>query len=84
GQILQGLGRLDEAAAQYKEALKHDPGSAEAQNNLGVALAGLGRIEEAATHFREALRLKPDHASARANLTRALALLKKENRPVGL
>jgi Flp pilus assembly protein TadD len=71
------MGRLGDAAAQYKGALEHDPGSAEAHNNLGVALEGLGRLAEAVAHFEEAVRLKPGFAEAGANLAKAKIALKK-------
>ncbi|HYT90592.1 MAG TPA: protein kinase, partial [Gemmataceae bacterium] len=36
---LEAWGRLDEAIATYRDALRHDPSYALAHNNLGVALA---------------------------------------------
>jgi len=38
GHILQFLGYLDEASAQYQAALTHDPTNIEAVYNLGDAL----------------------------------------------
>jgi hypothetical protein len=40
------LMRLEEAAAEYRAALSHDPGDYEARFNLGVTLLGLGQWEE--------------------------------------
>jgi Flp pilus assembly protein TadD len=66
-------GRLDDALAQYEEALRRDPGDAEAHNNLGVALESVpGRMGDAISHLREALRLSPEYADAHYNLANAL------------
>ena len=66
------MGRYEAAAAQYREALRSKPGSAEIYNNLGVSLLGLGRAEEAVTNFEDAMRLKPDFAGAHFNLGNVL------------
>jgi tetratricopeptide (TPR) repeat protein len=62
-------GHLDDAIAQYREALRLNPDYAEAHNNLGFAWAQApGRREEARAEFEEALRLNPNYASAHTNL----------------
>ena len=69
-------GRLNEAIAQFKEALRLQPDSAEAHYNLGLAWSQLpGRLNDAITQYQEALRLKPDSAEAHNNLGIALAQL---------
>ena len=45
---LQGLGRLQEAAASFRQAIRLDPAFNEAHNNLGVVLAEQQKWEEAA------------------------------------
>jgi tetratricopeptide (TPR) repeat protein len=73
GAALADQGRIDEAIAQYSEALRLQPDYPKARVNLGVALAGQGRIDEAIAQFSEALRIKPDFPEARVNLGAALA-----------
>ena len=61
-------GKLDEAIAAYREAIRLKPDYAEAHSNLGIALAGQGKLDEAIAEYREAIRLKPDYAAAHNNL----------------
>ena len=56
GVALTDLGRLDEAIAEYREALRLDKDFAVGHNNLGVAL------------WRAAIRIKQDFAFAQDNL----------------
>jgi len=52
-------GRLNDAVAQYDEALRLRPDYAEAHNNLGNALMSLsGRLHDAIAQYEEALRLR--------------------------
>jgi protein O-mannosyl-transferase len=53
------------------------PNSAEARNNLGIALGKQGRLDEAIHEFREALQIQPGFENAQRNLTMALAARKK-------
>ena len=52
GVVLQALGRLEEAIAQYEQALAIDPNFAMAHYNLGIAVDKSGRPDEAAVHYR--------------------------------
>lgn len=61
-------GRLDEAAALYRQALAREPGRTNVQVNLGAALQTLGRLDEAADCYRAAIALEPNHTAALANL----------------
>ena len=65
-------GKLDEAIANYQQALRLKPDYAEAYNNLGNALKDQGKLEEAIASYQQALRLKPDYAEAYNNLGNAL------------
>jgi tetratricopeptide (TPR) repeat protein len=67
-------GRLNDAIAQFEEALRLNPDFAVAHNDLGVVLARVpGRLGDAIAQCREALRLKPDYADAHFNLGNALS-----------
>lgn len=68
GLAFTGQGRHLDAALTYRQALKLDPASADAQNNLGWSLAKLGLFQEAIPAFEAALRLRPDYKLARNNL----------------
>ena len=67
-------GNLEQAAAEFTEALRLDPGNVSAHKNLGVILAQKGRLDEPMTQFSEAVRLDPADEGARRNLERARAL----------
>jgi tetratricopeptide (TPR) repeat protein len=68
GNILLQQGRIADAIADYREALRTNPASANAHYNLGNAEAQQGRIEEAAGEYREALRNEPTLAEASNSL----------------
>jgi tetratricopeptide (TPR) repeat protein len=70
-------GRLEEAAREYAEALRLNPGFAEVHSNLGRILEGQGRLEEAGREYAEALRLNPGFAMAHNNLG---AILERQGR----
>jgi tetratricopeptide (TPR) repeat protein len=74
GVALADRDRYREAIEQYMEALRLNPGYAEAQNNWGNALARMpGMQDEAEEKFRAALRLRPDYAEAEDNWGNLLA-----------
>jgi tetratricopeptide (TPR) repeat protein len=62
-------GRLPDAIAQLREALRLDPSMAVVHFNLGEVLSRVpGRLDEAASEFREAIRLQPNLVPARVDL----------------
>ncbi len=73
GNILWAMEKYDEAAADYRKALDHNPAFAEAARNLGIALIQGGRYEEAVTALRKALDLTPEDLGVMNNLGVALA-----------
>jgi len=68
GNVLQKLGRLEEAIGCYRRALRLNPASVAAHGNLGLALHFSNRLEEAARSFEAALDLAPALALMRTNL----------------
>jgi serine/threonine-protein kinase len=69
---LRSAGRLDEAVAAAREAVRLAPGLWWAQYNLGWALLGQRDWTRSAVAYREAIRLKPDDSIAHRELGRAL------------
>ena len=65
-------GYVDEAIAQFQQALQLKPGYADAHINLGNALLKKGRVDEAIAQFQQAVQLKPGYAQAHNNLGDAL------------
>jgi tetratricopeptide (TPR) repeat protein len=80
GRIYENLGRgfrnkgqFDKALAAYRELAKLNPGSADAQFQIGRLHAAKGELDLAIAAFRSAVAKKPDHAEARYHLGRACA-----------
>ncbi len=82
GNALREKGRMDEAATQFKEALRINPEYLTARDNISQVFLALGRIEEAIAGFTEVLRLKPDYPNAVNNLGVALQKQGKINEAV--
>ncbi len=68
GIALLERGRMEEAAAQFAEALKIKPGSSTALFNLGLTMKRRGETEEAERYFSKALEENPKLAGAHVNL----------------
>jgi tetratricopeptide (TPR) repeat protein len=72
-EISKAPGRLNEAIAQYEEAIRLKPDYMEAHNNLGCSLEKApGRLNDAVAQFDEALRLEPNYVEAHNNKGNAL------------
>ena len=63
GYLLQEQGKIEEAYAECKEAVRVEPANAEAHNR-GTALQEQGKFEEAYTEYKEAVRLEPANTGA--------------------
>lgn len=61
-------GRYQEAIAAGRDALKLNPNSEIAYNNIAVAYAGMGMWDDAIANIQQALRIKPDFQLAQNNL----------------
>lgn len=61
-------GRFPQAEAAYREAVRLDPGYAEAWSNLGLVLQAQRRLADAESCQQQALRLAPDYPEAHNNL----------------
>jgi tetratricopeptide (TPR) repeat protein len=68
------LGKLEEAIASGREALRLNPESWQVRCNLGSTLVHQGQLDEAIELFREAIRLQPNFAQAYNNLGHALQI----------
>jgi tetratricopeptide (TPR) repeat protein len=75
GSALIGLGRFEEAQAEYRMALEIQPNYALAHHNLGTALSRLGRFDEALAEYRKALQIQPDDVEVHCNVGAALTRL---------
>ena len=71
------LGKLDQALAGYREAIKLKPNYAMAYNNLGNVLSDLRRPDDAVAAYQKAIELRPDKADVHSNLGDALDELKR-------
>ena len=63
--VFRANGKVAEAEAAYRAAIRIDPGHADAYNNLGVLLNGQRRQREAALCFSKVITLRPKHPEAR-------------------
>ncbi|CAD6494112.1 MAG: Photosystem I assembly protein Ycf3 [Candidatus Argoarchaeum ethanivorans] len=61
----------------YREAIRINPGLAEAHGNLGILLDDLKRFGDAEKEYREAIRINPDYVKAHFNLGILLNDLKR-------
>ncbi|AGC44327.1 hypothetical protein MYSTI_03011 [Myxococcus stipitatus DSM 14675] len=68
GESALSSGRLEQAAAAYREALSATPGYAAALNGLGSVLFRQGQLKDAIARFQEATEADPEHKMAFFNL----------------
>jgi tetratricopeptide (TPR) repeat protein len=72
GCVLLQAGHLEEAMANFQQALQIDPTFADAHSNLGNLLLQKGKVDEAIAHLQKAVEIRPEFAEARSNLGGAL------------
>ena len=68
GYLMKQPGRRSDAVDHLQAALRINPDSAEAHNNLGLCLLDAGLYDAAMSHFETARRLKPGDSTALNNL----------------
>ena len=71
--IMINNGKVDEAISHFNKALKINPRSVEALNNIGIILASRGKLDEAVSYFSKALRIQPYDEQTHFNLGLALS-----------
>jgi tetratricopeptide (TPR) repeat protein len=79
GYELAQRGRFDEAATEYREALRISPNYVLARQNLGLALASQGKYSDAIDAYQAALRVQPANAVLRADFGLALANAQRDS-----
>jgi tetratricopeptide (TPR) repeat protein len=79
GYELAQRGRFDEAAAEYRVALRISPNYILARQNLGLALTSLGKFSDAIDAYQAALRVQPANAVLRADFGLALANARRDS-----
>jgi tetratricopeptide (TPR) repeat protein len=67
-QLLDDMGRRDDAITQYQQALHLDPSNTSAHYNLANLLADYDRDDEALSHYTAAARLAPNDPRIQINL----------------
>jgi predicted TPR repeat methyltransferase len=80
--VLRGKGRVAEAEAAYRAAIRIDPEHSDAYNNLGVLLNGQQRQREAALCFSKVITLRPRYPEARRLLAIAYSTLGEVDKAV--
>ena len=75
-------GRIEQALADYGRAVALNPHSAQAYNNLGVALRTRGNPEAALASYRRAVALAPDDAGIYSNMGNVLRTLGRHEEAV--
>jgi protein O-GlcNAc transferase len=76
-EILHRCGRLDEAEAAARRAVRRDPNSADAWDTLGTILVDRGAFAESRDCYQTAVQIRPDFLAALNNLAVVLHVLGK-------
>src|SRR4030095_4057633 len=84
GVVLRAKGKVGEAEAAYRAAIRIDPEHSDAYNNLGVLLNGQKRSHEAALCFSKVITLRPKHPEARRLLAIAHCNLGEVDKAVAI
>lgn len=79
GVALFHLGRVEESLGQLRQAVRDDPGYAEAFHNLAIISSEAGLHAEALLHCEHALQLRPDYEAAKRTLEALKAFRDRKN-----
>jgi tetratricopeptide (TPR) repeat protein len=71
GNELSLSGELEEAVAEYEQALEIEPENVDVMSNLGVAYYNLGQLDKAIDQYSKAIEIAPKDADIRSNLAAA-------------
>ena len=74
GNLLYSQGHVDEAIADYNEALRINSALPEAHSDLASALLHQGQIDQAVAQLQAALKINPKSAEAHLNMGVALSM----------
>ena len=84
GTALRDQHKFDQAVAQYRQALDHDPALAEAHYNLGLLLQQLAEAMRGQSNTERTLALEPEHGPAKfARCMAALPILYTDEPEIG-
>jgi tetratricopeptide (TPR) repeat protein len=75
--VLTQLQRYDDAAKEFRAALRIDPHYFKARYNLGCMFENQGKLGEAANEYMEALKIRPNQPDA----TRRLGVVLRKLNP---
>lgn len=75
GRLLQQDGKIEEALARYKEALRRDPYLFRTHTVIGEMLMKLGRPDEAAGHFGHILSVDPENVQGHYGMGDSLLMM---------
>lgn len=64
--------KLEEAIAEYRQAIRAEPGYVLSRNNLGLAFFNRKQIADAIQQYRDAIEIAPTYLNARWNLAYTL------------
>lgn len=72
GYAFARLGKVDDAMAQWREALQFQPNYPDAHYDLATILSQQGAVDDAIHEYRETLAARPDDVEAHTSLANAL------------
>ncbi len=74
GYVLEGLGRKEEAIAEYENAINLNPKSGRVHYDYAMFLASDGKLDQTIAEFQTALKYKPNHPEAHYQLGKAFSM----------